>query len=59
MVPFVPYPEMAETALELCEPFEKPVGLEIGDLEEDLQGHVWWPQEEWGLLSAAPGELGC
>jgi transcriptional regulator with PAS, ATPase and Fis domain len=32
-----PYPEMAELAAEICKEFEKPVAIEVGDLQEGLK----------------------
>ncbi|MBM4347910.1 MAG: AAA family ATPase, partial [Deltaproteobacteria bacterium] len=32
-----PYPEMAELAREICKDFEKPITIEVGDLQEGLK----------------------
>jgi transcriptional regulator with PAS, ATPase and Fis domain len=37
VVLIAPYPEMAELAMEICKDFEKPIGIEVGDLQEGLK----------------------
>lgn len=32
-----PYPEMGELAMEICKEFDKPVAIEVGDLQEGLK----------------------
>jgi transcriptional regulator with PAS, ATPase and Fis domain len=50
-----PYPEMAELAQGICKEFEKPIALEVGDLQEGLKKGQWLAEKGTEVIISRGG----